>query len=70
MKASKLRSLKEEREFWNSHDLTDYLDDFEEARDVVFAPPKKEVISLRLEPKVIKNSKSCLFLQREFSNSC
>ena len=54
MKAPKFKSLKEEREFWNSRDSVDYLDDFEEAGDVVFVRPKKEVISLRLEPKVTK----------------
>ena len=50
----KFKTLQEEREFWDTHDSTDYLDDFEVAKDVVFVRPKKEVISLRLEPKVIK----------------
>lgn len=54
MKVSKFKTLEEEREFWDTHDSTDYLDDFEVAKDVVFVRPKKEVISLRLEPKVIK----------------
>jgi predicted DNA binding CopG/RHH family protein len=54
MKVPIFKSLKEEREFWDTHDSTDYLDDFEGAKDVVFLRPKKEVISLRLEPKVIK----------------
>ena len=54
MKVPKFKTLQEEREFWDTHDSTDYLDDFEVAKDVVFVRPKKEVISLRLEPKVIK----------------
>ena len=57
MKMPKFKNLKEEREFWDTHDSTDYLEDFEVAKDVVFVRPKKEVISLRLEPKVIKKLK-------------
>ena len=48
MKVPKFKNLKEEREFWKTHDSTDYLDDFEVVEDVVFVRPKKEVISLRL----------------------
>jgi len=54
MKAPKFKKLKDEREFWDSHDSTDFLDDFTLTKDVVFVRPKKEVISLRLEPKIIK----------------
>lgn len=57
MKIPKFKSLKEEREFWDTHDSTDYLDDFEVTKDVVFVRPKKEVISLRLEPKIINKLK-------------
>ncbi len=42
MKAPKFKNIKEEREFWDSHDSTDYLDDFEVAKDVVFVPPKNK----------------------------
>jgi len=54
MKAPKFKNLKEEREFWDNHDSTNYLDDFEVAEDVVFVRPKKEVISLRLDPNIVK----------------
>ena len=54
MKAPKFKTLKEEREFWDTHNSTDYLDDFEVAGDVVFVRPKKEVISLRLYPKIVQ----------------
>jgi predicted DNA binding CopG/RHH family protein len=54
MKTPKLKNLKDEREFWDSHDSTDFLDDFALTKDVVFVRPRKEVISLRLEPNVIK----------------
>ncbi|MFQ5771481.1 MAG: CopG family antitoxin [bacterium] len=53
MKVPKFKNLKEERKFWDTHESTDYLADFEEAKDVVFVRPKKQVISLRLEPQII-----------------
>ena len=54
MKLPKFKKIEEERAFWDSHDTTDYLDDFEEAKDVVFLRPKKQVISLRLDPNIIR----------------
>ena len=57
MKVPKVKNIKEERKFWDTHDSTDYLDDFEEAKDVVFVRPKKQVMSLRLEPQVINKLK-------------
>lgn len=57
MKVPKFKNLKEEREFWDTHESTDYLDDFEAAKDVVFVRPKKEVISLRLDPKIVRKLK-------------
>jgi len=44
--------VKDEREFWDKQDSTDYLDDFEEAGNIVFARARKDVLSLRLEPKI------------------
>ena len=57
MKTPEFKNLKEERTFWDTHDATDYLDDFEEAPDVVFAREKKAVLSLRLEPKISRKLK-------------
>ena len=57
MKVPEFKSLKEERDFWDTHDSVDYHDEFEVAKDVVFVRPKKEVISLRLEPKLIRRLK-------------
>jgi len=54
MEAPRFKNLKEEREFWDTHDSTDYHDDFKITKNVVFVRPKKEVISLRLEPKFIR----------------
>ena len=57
MKVPKFKDIKEERKFWDEHDSTDYLDDFNETKDVVFVRPKKQVISLRLEPQIINKLK-------------
>jgi len=57
MKVPKFKNLKEERQFWDSHDSTAYLDDFEVAKDVVFVRPKKGVLSLRLDPKIVRKLK-------------
>lgn len=57
MKVPKFKNLDEERHFWDSQDSTDFLDDFEVAKDVVFVRPKKEVISLRLDPKIVRKLK-------------
>ena len=54
MKVPKFKSLKEERKFWDTHDSADYHNDFKITKNVVFVRPKKEVISLRLEPKFIR----------------
>ncbi len=54
MKVPKFKSLKEERKFWDTHDSTAYHDDFKITKNVVFVRSKKEVISLRLEPKFIR----------------
>jgi len=53
MKVPKFKGVNEERAFWDSHDATDYLDDFKEAKDVVFVRPKKQVLSVRMDPKVL-----------------
>lgn len=52
MKTPKFENLKDEREFWDKQNSTDYLDDFEEAENIVFARARKDVLSLRLEPKI------------------
>jgi predicted DNA binding CopG/RHH family protein len=57
MKVPKIKSLKDEREFWDTHESTDYHDDFKVTKNVVFVRPKKELISLRLEPKIINKLK-------------
>ena len=39
MKTPKFKSIKEEREFWDTHDSTEYHDDFEVTQDVVLVRP-------------------------------
>ena len=39
--------------FWDTHSLTDYLDELEITDDVAFVKPEKQVISIRLEPKYV-----------------
>jgi len=57
MKVPEFKSIKEEREFWDTHESTQYPDDFEDTKDVVFVRPKKKTMSLRLEPQVINRLK-------------
>ena len=57
MKVPKFKNSKEERKFQDTHESTDNLDDFKDTKDVVFVRPKKQVISLRLEPQVINKLK-------------
>ncbi len=47
------KNYQEEAEFWDTHDVTDYLDDMKFV-DVEFLPRQKkgESITIRLEPKV------------------
>ncbi|MDO8723621.1 MAG: CopG family antitoxin [Syntrophales bacterium] len=52
MKTPKFKNIKDEREFWDTNDSTDYLTDFEETGNIIFTRPKKEVISLRIESKI------------------
>jgi predicted DNA binding CopG/RHH family protein len=57
MKVPKFKNVKEERQFWDSQESTDYLNDFKETKDVVFVRPKKQVVTLRLEPQLINKLK-------------
>ncbi len=43
MKVPKFKNVKEERKFRDGHESTDYLDDFEETKDVVFVRPKSRL---------------------------
>lgn len=43
--------------FWDTHSLTDYLDELEVTDDVVFVKAKKQLVSIRLEPKYVRQLK-------------
>ena len=55
-KIPRFKSEKEEADFWARYDSTDYLSEAREAK-VKFTPPKKKLVSLRLEEKTIKELK-------------
>lgn len=45
---------KEAAEFWDTHSAADYWDEFEEVHDIRFAPPRKRVVALRLDPPTLR----------------
>ncbi len=58
-KIPQFASEQEESDFWDTHSITDYLDDTTEV-DVIFidARPPQETISLGLEPAAITRLKA------------
>ncbi len=57
-KIPEFESIQEEAEFWDTHDTTEFLDEFEEAKDVVFVRPEKQVVSIRLERDFVNRLKA------------
>ncbi len=55
-KIPKFKSLEEERNFWDTHSVTDYLEELKPVK-VEFSKPKKKLISLRLDTPQIKDLK-------------
>lgn len=52
----KFRSLEDERKFWDTHSITEFLDDIKPAK-VEFKRAKKKLISLRLDVPQIESLK-------------
>ena len=52
------KSDEEARKFWDTHSSADYWDDMEEVHDVRFAPPRKQVVALRLDPPTLRRVKA------------
>ncbi|MBI5149165.1 MAG: hypothetical protein HZA28_00125, partial [Candidatus Omnitrophica bacterium] len=52
----KFKSLEEERRFWDTHDITEFIDELKPA-GVKFVRPKKKLISLRLDAGQIESLK-------------
>lgn len=53
MKSQKLPvtdSIEELARFWDTHDVTDYLDELEEVTEPIFDPNLRRTLVLRLEP--------------------
>ncbi|MEW6110229.1 MAG: CopG family antitoxin [Nitrospirota bacterium] len=55
-KIPKFKSEKEEADFWETHDSTDYLSETKEVK-VKFKRPQKKLVSLRLDEKTIRQLK-------------
>lgn len=57
-KIPEFKNDQEEAEFWDTHSVTDYLDDLKPV-DITFieARPRKSQISLRLDPQTITQLK-------------
>lgn len=57
-KIPKFKSDKEAAEFWDTHSLVDYEEDLKSAKDVVFVKPERQIVSLRLDRKIVSALKS------------
>ena len=53
----KFKSIKEEARFWDSHDTTDFEDEFKPVR-VRFAKNLSQGITIRLDPKTLATLRS------------
>lgn len=53
-KIPKFKTDKETAEFWDKHSLADFEEELKPAKDVVFVKPQRQVISLRLDRKVVR----------------
>jgi len=53
-KIPNFKSDEEVAEFWDTHSLTDFEDELEEAKDVVFVRPHRQVVSIRLDRKYVQ----------------
>ena len=52
-KIPKFQSEKEEAEFWDTHSITDFESELEDAPNVSFVKPEHQVVSMRLDKKVV-----------------
>ena len=56
-KIPKFKSDKEAAHFWDTHSLTDFEEDLRPA-NIVFVRPERQVVSLRLDRKIVKSLKA------------
>ncbi|MBI3617823.1 MAG: hypothetical protein HY210_06370 [Candidatus Omnitrophica bacterium] len=52
----KFSSLEQERKFWDTHSITEFLDELKPVK-VEFTRPRKKLISLRLDARQIESLK-------------
>lgn len=58
MKIPKFKTIEEERAFWETHSIVDYLDELEETEELVFERPAlKRNFQMRLDDETIKKLK-------------
>ena len=49
----KFKSLEDERKFWDTHSVTEFLDELKPAK-VTFSKPRKKLVSVRLDTAQIE----------------
>lgn len=54
----KFKSDKEVRGFWDTHSLADYEEDLKPVKNVVFVKPVRQIVSLRLDRRIVRALKS------------
>jgi len=52
------KSYQEEAEFWDTHDLTELEDELELVEEEVFVRPRKQVVSIRLDRRMVEALKA------------
>lgn len=55
-KLPELKTKREAREFWDTHDLTDYLKELELVTEEIFVQPrgKQQIFSIRMERHIVE----------------
>lgn len=57
-KIPEFKSYQEEAEFWDTHDLSELEDELELVKEEVFVRPKKQVVSIRLDRRMVEALKA------------
>jgi len=57
-KIPKFKTKEEEREFWDTHSVVDYLEDLEETSELVFVRPKTKNITIKIDTEDIPKLKN------------
>jgi hypothetical protein len=58
MKIPKFKTIEEERKFWDSHSVTDYLSDLKTTREIDFQrPPLRRNFQIRLDDDTVRKLK-------------